>query len=111
MRYLRYNGKRMCLKHWAREIGLAPQTLAFRLKAGWSIERALTAPLMLSGPGPKPKVAQHPYISDTQARIAKSHAALTHHMQRELQAFLKNFSDALVLHAELASIDKRSKAK
>jgi hypothetical protein len=101
----------MCLKHWAREIGLAPQTLAYRLTAGWSIEEALTAPLMLSGPGPKPKVTQHRYIIDTQARIAKSHAALTHHMQRELRTFLKNFSDALVLHAELSSIDKRKTAK
>jgi hypothetical protein len=105
MRYLKYNGRRMCMAAWAREIGIGPVTLLYRLKAGWSIEEALTAPLS------KAKVAQHPYISDTQARIAKSHAALTHHMQRELQAFLKNFSDALVLHAELASIDKRSKAK
>jgi hypothetical protein len=110
MKYLKYNGKRMCIRAWAREMGLTPGTLGFRLKAGWSIERALTDPPLVNGR--KPKVAQHPHIADIQARIAKSHAALTEHMQRELRAFLKNFSDALVLHAELASTNnKRNTAK
>jgi|SRR5665213_1651981 len=102
MKYLKYNGKRMCLQHWAREVGLQPATLAYRLKSGWSLERALTENLTPGGRQRSTKPATHPHIAAIKARVAKSHAALSEHMHRELLAFIKSFSDALVLHSEVA---------
>lgn len=40
-----FNGKTMNLMQWAKEIGVHYVTLHYRLKRGWSIERALTTPL------------------------------------------------------------------
>lgn len=41
-----YNGETHCVAEWAEIVGLKAVTLHHRLKAGWSIEKALTAPLM-----------------------------------------------------------------
>ena len=41
-RMLTHDGQTRCLADWAREVGVTPQSLACRLKAGWSLERALT---------------------------------------------------------------------
>lgn len=41
---LEYMGKIMSIADWAREVGLAKGTLTSRIKHGWSVERALTAP-------------------------------------------------------------------
>ena len=40
-----YAGKTMCLFDWAEEVGIGRQTLTYRLKAGWPIDRALTEPV------------------------------------------------------------------
>jgi hypothetical protein len=42
---LEFNGLRMTVTHWARHIGIDKRTLEFRLRAGWTVERALTAPI------------------------------------------------------------------
>lgn len=42
---LTHQGRTMILRDWATEIGISPNTLAMRLRAGWSVERALTTPL------------------------------------------------------------------
>jgi hypothetical protein len=47
-RLLTYDGKTMSLTYWARHIGITDNTLRQRLRKGWSLERALTAPLDLS---------------------------------------------------------------
>lgn len=42
-RVLTFNGKTQIAKRWAEELGIGYQTLIFRLKSGWPVERALTA--------------------------------------------------------------------
>lgn len=41
-----FRGKVMCLDMWAKEIGIKSRTLTSRFRKGWSVEKALTAPLM-----------------------------------------------------------------
>jgi len=43
-REFRYKGEVKCLSQLAREAGLAPTTVAARLQAGWSVEKALETP-------------------------------------------------------------------
>jgi len=45
-RLLTYEGKNQCVSAWAEEMGLGVYTLFRRLDRGWSIEKALTQPLM-----------------------------------------------------------------
>lgn len=42
---IEFNGETLCVSEWAERIGLRPHTLAYRLRAGWSVKRALTEPL------------------------------------------------------------------
>ncbi len=42
--WLTLNGETLCMTDWATRIGMTKATLFNRLKAGWSIERALTTP-------------------------------------------------------------------
>ena len=45
-----YHGETKTLANWAREYGIKPGTLWYRLKiAGWDFERAITAPLGAAG--------------------------------------------------------------
>jgi len=39
---IEFRGKRMSVKRWANEIGIARQTLVYRLRTGWPVEVALT---------------------------------------------------------------------
>lgn len=42
---IEFNGETLCAKDWARRLGLpSGQTITWRLKQGWSIEKALTTP-------------------------------------------------------------------
>jgi hypothetical protein len=43
-RWLTWQGITLCVADWERRLGLAPQKLRYRLRAGWTIERALTTP-------------------------------------------------------------------
>lgn len=46
-RWLEHEGERLCLSEWAERLGVAPKTLRARLDDhGWSVERALTTPVM-----------------------------------------------------------------
>lgn len=48
--YIEYSGKVLCISQWADEVGIRAKVLADRLgKLGWSVERALTTPLMKRG--------------------------------------------------------------
>lgn len=38
------HGKTMCISDWSREVGITIGAIKWRLKQGWSIERALTEP-------------------------------------------------------------------
>lgn len=40
---LTFNGVSQSIADWAKQLGLIPNTLQYRLLRGWSIERALTA--------------------------------------------------------------------
>jgi hypothetical protein len=43
---IEFNGKKMTLYEWSKELGILYGTLHARLyKAGWSVERAFTKPL------------------------------------------------------------------
>jgi hypothetical protein len=35
-----FNGKTMCITDWAKEVGIAPQSMQKRLNKGWSLEKA-----------------------------------------------------------------------
>ena len=39
--YLAFNGKNQCLKDWATELGISSNTLSYRLKMQWPIEKIL----------------------------------------------------------------------
>lgn len=39
-----FHNETLCLSEWSRRMGIKYSTIAFRLKAGWSVERALTEP-------------------------------------------------------------------
>jgi hypothetical protein len=41
-RYITYDGVTLCVKDWAKRIGMAYQTLHERLQRGWEVEQALT---------------------------------------------------------------------
>ena len=41
-RYLEFEGKKMTVAQWARELGMRKTTLLSRLSSGWSIQKALT---------------------------------------------------------------------
>lgn len=41
---LTYNGTTKPLRDWAEEYGFVPRTLASRIKAGWSVEKAIETP-------------------------------------------------------------------
>ena len=43
--FLEFNGKRMTIAQWAEHLGIAKQTLTTRIRAGWSVEAALTEPI------------------------------------------------------------------
>ncbi len=43
-RMVTFRGKTLCITDWAKEIGIAKETLRARFRKGWSIERALTIP-------------------------------------------------------------------
>jgi hypothetical protein len=43
--HLTFRGRTMILADWARETGLSREVLTYRLSRGWSVEKALTAPL------------------------------------------------------------------
>lgn len=44
-RMISYNGKEQCISDWAKELGINKVTLASRLYAGWTAEKALTTPI------------------------------------------------------------------
>lgn len=43
--YIEYNGRRMCLKDWADEVGIENSLLRYRIRAGWPIDQALFKPV------------------------------------------------------------------
>lgn len=45
-RMITFNGRTLSLQAWSRELGITYQTLQNRLNKGWSIERALTEPVI-----------------------------------------------------------------
>lgn len=42
--FLNFRGETLCLADWAARIGISKEMLHYRLKAGWSPEKALTTP-------------------------------------------------------------------
>lgn len=41
---LTFNGETLPIRDWAKRIGISPDAIRYRLRAGWSIERAITTP-------------------------------------------------------------------
>lgn len=48
--YIEFNGERLTEGQWAERVGVSHSSLRYRLKAGWSLERALTEPRGKTGP-------------------------------------------------------------
>lgn len=46
---IEYNGETMSVQEWAEKLHIKPSTLRARFNKGWSIERALTAPIRSGG--------------------------------------------------------------
>lgn len=44
-RFLRYAGKRLCVSEWSEKLGMNRNTLFWRLRNGWSVRRAIEAPV------------------------------------------------------------------
>ena len=44
-KFIEYNGERKTMKEWADAIGMSYEVLTYRIKAGWDIEKAFTAPI------------------------------------------------------------------
>ncbi len=42
-----FNGKTQCVAEWAEEVGLERKTLEYRIRIGWTPERALTTPSLI----------------------------------------------------------------
>ena len=51
--WVEWRGERLSLAEWADRTGIKVATLAFRLKKGWDVERAMSSPLLGTGPGKK----------------------------------------------------------
>ena len=45
-RFLTYNGRTVNIAQWAREVGISRGTITGRLNAGWTVEDALTMPIL-----------------------------------------------------------------
>ena len=45
---IKYNGKEQTISQWAKEFGLNRIALYYRIKRGWSIEKALITPLKIN---------------------------------------------------------------
>lgn len=50
VRLIEFGGRSMNITEWAREIGISPQALGFRLEKGWPLDKALTAARGNTGP-------------------------------------------------------------
>ncbi len=49
-KFITHAGRTLCINEWAREVGVRAQSLKWRLRAGWSLERALTEGRGRTGP-------------------------------------------------------------
>lgn len=63
--FLTYDGRTQTLKEWAEEVGMQRGTLAFRIKSGWSTERALTQPVVKTNPPINPHAVKLTYDGRT----------------------------------------------
>jgi len=45
LRYLTYNARTQCLSAWAEEVGVNVSSLLNRIKAGWTVSKALETPI------------------------------------------------------------------
>ena len=52
--FIEWNGKRQTRTQWERELGLRPSSLRSRLRAGWSLERAMQPLRLAEGNEPLP---------------------------------------------------------
>lgn len=44
-RRLAFDGKCLCVTEWAESLGMSHRTISYRIKLGWTIEKALTTPI------------------------------------------------------------------
>jgi hypothetical protein len=58
-----FEGATKSVADWSRSTGLSVSLIWKRLKAGWSIERTLTAPLDTRGRKPKPEPKQQSHLA------------------------------------------------
>lgn len=53
-RYFTYNGKKDSVYNWCIFFGLRHETVSARIKSGWTVEKAITTPLLRQGKKSKP---------------------------------------------------------
>lgn len=47
---IEFNGETCCVSEWAERVGIAPESMMYRLRNGWTVERAVTEPRGIYGP-------------------------------------------------------------
>ncbi len=52
--FIEHNGQRKCVSEWAESLGMDSTLLAWRIRQGWSAERALTTPVAKRRPRKSP---------------------------------------------------------
>lgn len=100
-----FNGKTQNLAQWSRELGFARGVLYGRLYAqGWDVQRALSEPPRPRAPnGQRAQSPRSILLPETRARMVRSQAALTEHMQRKMREFIQSVIEGLRLQAEVAA--------
>lgn len=86
-----YCGKTQSQRQWDKQMGWRIGTLNNRLKAGWSVERALSTPIIETTkpkckPGPKPKVTPADNLKDALTIFCESAKSMAERVKQNLPA-------------------------
>lgn len=70
-RMITFGAKTQTIAQWGYEIGLSPQAIRYRLKTGWSVEEALTAPKAPGNPyGHRKEASTQPMAAEVISEMA-----------------------------------------
>jgi hypothetical protein len=88
-----YSGETRTISEWSQTTGVSRQSISNRLKAGWSIERALTEPR--GSRGPQSAVAVRPMHTELKAFTTFREWMEAEHraLHRTIRAFVRDVED------------------
>jgi hypothetical protein len=94
MRKIKYNGATRTAADWSRLTGIGADTIIKRLKAGWTIEQALSKPVGEQGRKglPQPSiVGALPALQDWQRDMHAAHRQMT----RSIRSFVRSIEEQM----------------